>query len=426
MNSFMFADFYTRAKGYMDFVTDKDKAVSVTKGYMFNRLQRMFRYDGLPDTIPHEILEYYLMYNGSCIIAKDPNKDRHFAFIGSFGGEPDVYYRPTLYVVANPAQKFSKQFRIWDLDGLPTDECVFMRNDCFWMGLNPLVSKYAYLLSENVITIRTVDIMLRAVALLSAPDDKTKAAGEEYLRKLEQGELGVMAENRFFDGIKMQSPPSNNGSYLTQFIELNQYLLGSFYNEIGLSANYNMKREAINSMEAKMDEDILTPLIDTMLEVRKDDVERLNEVYGWDVKVEFDSSWYENVVERKLILMNLESQAQQSLAGNSLEGGNKVLEDDVEVIEEDEVSQLTDIEGGEENVGISSEVEQSGDSVKSDLYSDTGDRGQEREDESDATGDDSVDEDDDDFESNADTSDNLKSQDKGGDEDGEEREKEKD
>ena len=61
----------------------------------------MFTYKNLPDTIPEEMLELYLLSAGTCFIAK--YNGSIYAFQGSFGGEPDAYYRPTLYTVANPA-----------------------------------------------------------------------------------------------------------------------------------------------------------------------------------------------------------------------------------------------------------------------------------------------------------------------------------
>lgn len=306
MYDYLFYKFYARGES-QEYVLDKEKSIAAYKGYMVNRLMKMFHYEGLPETIPQYMLEYYLLVNGSCVIAEVEGKP--YAFIGSFGGQPDPYYRPTLYVVANPALKFNKTFKLWNTEGEISEEVAFMRNDAMWMGLNPLMSRYATLLAENVITLRTADIMLRVVALLTAPDDKTKLAAEQYLKDLESGKLGVIGENRFFEGVKMQSPPSNNGSYLTQFIELQQYYKGSFFNEIGLSASFNMKREAIGEGEATLNEDTLAPLIDTMLECRQEDVSRLNDLFGLNITVEFDSAWKQNIEETKLNMLVLESDA---------------------------------------------------------------------------------------------------------------------
>lgn len=366
MYDYLFYKFYARGES-QEYVLDKEKSIAAYKGYMVNRLMKMFHYENLPETIPQYMLEYYLLVNGSCVITEVEGKP--YAFIGSFGGQPDPYYRPTLYVVANPALKFNKTFKLWNTEGELSEEVAFMRNDAMWMGLNPLMSRYATLLAENVITLRTADIMLRVVALLTAPDDKTKLAAEQYLRDLEAGKLGVIGENRFFEGVKMQSPPSNNGSYLTQFIELQQYYKGSFFNEIGLSASFNMKREAIGEGEATLNEDTLAPLIDTMLECRQEDVSRLNDLFGLNIKVEFDSAWKQNVEETKLNMLVLESDA-DSEGGDCSEGSGDCgeeferggIDDDSDEVETGEAGN-TDTNEGFDDGSSSEESEQ--DSVES-------------------------------------------------------------
>jgi len=303
----------------VDYVIDKKKSAKSYIRYMLIRLQKMFAYKNLPDTIPREMLELYLMQGGVCFVTKV--NEKLYAFQGTVGGEPDPYYRPTLFIVANPALKFNKSLDLWN-DG------VLMRNDSMWYGLMPLLSRYAAMMAENLVTLRSADVMLRVVALLTAPNDATKAAAEEYLRKLEKGQFGVIAENRFLDGIKMQSPPSNNGSYLTQFIELHQYLKASFYNELGLESNYNMKREAIGRNESAMDRDTLVPLCEEMLRCRQEDVSRLNEMYGTDISVDFDSAWLQNVRENELELAKLRAESVSQLRGESSGESESTSSDD--------------------------------------------------------------------------------------------------
>jgi hypothetical protein len=290
------------------YVIDKEKSCNAYIDYMNIRLQKMFHYEGLPDTMPKEILEYYLLNNGTCFVAKVDGK--LYALCGSFGGEPDPYYRPTVYIVANPALSLTKSYNL-------QTEGVLVRNDTLWTGLYPMMCRYAYLMAENILTLRTADIMLRVMALLTAPDDRTKAAADAYLHDIEVGKLGVIAENRFFDeGVKMQSPPSNNGSYLTQFIELHQYLTGTFYNEIGLNANFNMKRESIGEGESSLNEDSLLPLCDEMLRCRKEDMNKINAMFGTNITVEFDSAWLNNRKEIELGMKQLEVEASQLAEGS--------------------------------------------------------------------------------------------------------------
>ena len=278
----------------------KSYLTNTYKSYMYDRTLSMFKYTNLPDTIPEEMFEYFLQHYGSCVITKVDGK--LYAFHGNYGGYIDPYYRPTLYIVANPALKYSAQLEI-------NKDCVFCINDKLWVGLEPLISRYAYLIAENLITLRVANIMLRIVALLSAPDDKTKAEAERYLSNLVEGKLGIIGENRFFEGVKMQSPPSNNGSYLTQFIELHQYLLGTFYSEIGLKANFNMKREAIMAEESSLNDDVIVALVETMYQCRLSNVERINAMYGTDIKVSFAGEWLRNDIERSLDLINASTQA---------------------------------------------------------------------------------------------------------------------
>lgn len=283
-------------------VTKKSKSAKSFFRYLLMRTIKMFSYKNLPETIPADMLERYLQINGAVAITKV--RDKYYAFNGSAGGEQDVYYRPTKFVISNPhisqlgstqEKTFSKTATIF---GDEEHDAVLIRNDTEWYGLTPLIARYAVLMSENTLTIRTADVLLRIVALLSAGTDKAKQSADMYLSKLESGELAVIMDPKFQESIKMQSPPSNNGSYLTQFIELQQYLKGSFFNELGLRANYNMKREAIGTGESTLDSDSLLPLCDNMLQCRQEDIAQLNELFGLDISVTYSSAWADAYITR--------------------------------------------------------------------------------------------------------------------------------
>ena len=307
-----FQSFLFTNRRCLEYVTDKSKSAQSIINYMLARLQKMFKYTNLPDSIPRQYLENYLLVNGHCIVAKDkrhPSDDSIYAFVGAAGGEPDIYYRPTRYMVANPALNMSAEYYISTTDPAHEPDAILIRNDTMWQGLYPMMARYAALISENLLTIRTADVMLRVLALITAPDDSSRLAADQFLKDIEQGHLASIAENRFLDGIRMQNPPSNNGSYLTQFIELHQYLVGSFYNEVGLNANYNMKREALSDAETGLNDDSLMPLCEDMLRCRQEDIAAVNNMFGTSIQVSLDSSWLENEIDR---LLSLRKQATES------------------------------------------------------------------------------------------------------------------
>lgn len=288
------------------FATKKEIVAKYYAKYFLARCMSMFAYKNLPDTIPHEVFDRLTIVNGISCITKGTD-GKLYVFGGNLGGVQDVYYRPTTFIISNPHLKdgFYKECIV--LGDEPHDG-VLMRNDTEWIGLMPMIARYSYLLAENTITLRMADVNLRILALLTAPTDKEKVAAEEYLRKIDNGEMGVISQQPFFDGVKMQNPPSNNGSYLTQFIELHQYLTGSFYNEIGLLANYNMKREAIGTGETTLNQDMLLPLCENMLKCRREDMNMVNEMFGTNIEVDFSSSWLHNEVEQTLQTISTVSQ----------------------------------------------------------------------------------------------------------------------
>lgn len=264
-----------------EYVVNKDRAITSYIRYMLTRTQAMFSYTGLPETIPATALEYILQTEGYAFITEVEGK--LYALTGSLGGEPDVYGDFTQITVANTALKLSKTFDLQS-DG------VLMNSDTLRIGLLPILQKYGALLTENTITIRTVDIMLRMSAFISASDDKTHTSAEKFIRDIENGKISAIGESAFFDGIKIQSVPSSQ-NYMTQFTDLEQYLKASCWNEIGLNGNYNMKREYIGNAESALNDDLLLPLVDNMIKERQIAIDKINEKYGLQITVDFASSW---------------------------------------------------------------------------------------------------------------------------------------
>lgn len=272
-------------------LSDKKKNIHNMMKYMLMRTQSMFVWSGLPDTIPQKHLEEYIQINGFAGIAEVDGK--LYAFEGGLGGEPDAYYDPTILTVANPYLKFNKELRI-------DEECVIVRNDLFYMGLIPMLNKYASQLAENELSMYMACINTRVQSILSAGDDATKEACQKFLDDLIKGKLGAIGDNAFLQAVKaIPMATSANTNILGDLIEMEQYLKASLYNELGLNANYNMKREALNSAESSINDDILFPLVDEMLRARKEGAEKINSMYGTDISVELASSWKDNKEEEE-------------------------------------------------------------------------------------------------------------------------------
>lgn len=289
-------------------IADKEKNTALHVQMFLDRLQSMFKYENLPDSIPEKYLELYLMCNGSCIIAQDPANHNLYALVGSLADVPDAYYLPTKYTVANPYLKLSEEYIIEQ--GAKEQNAVLIRNDTFMVGLLPLLKKYGSLMAENELSMNIAVINSRIISLITADTDAGFESAKKYLDDIKDGKLGAIASSAFFEGIKTQPfATSSQGISLTSMIEYEQYLKASLYNEIGLNANYNMKRESINSNESQLNDDMLTPLIDDMMRCRQEAIENINNLFGTDIKVDFASAWKDNEITTGLEMEVMKSEA---------------------------------------------------------------------------------------------------------------------
>ena len=262
----------------------QDKATNVNNyvKYMLNRSLAMFKYHNLPETIPQEELEKMLQCAGGCVWYKHEND--LYVFNATLGGEGDVYNRPTKAVISNPALKLTTECII-------DEDCVFMQNDSMCMGLVPMYQKYCTILNETDITMILATINKRVQILLSANDDNTVASAKKFIENIENGKLGVIAESKLFDSLKTSTVATSNTNSLQDIYQLQQYVKASMYNEIGLGANWNSKKERLAVAEVETNSDNLYPLVDDMLNNRRKALEKINEMFGTDIQVEFNSSW---------------------------------------------------------------------------------------------------------------------------------------
>lgn len=302
---------------------DKSRCVKHEIDYMLIRCLQMFRYNNLPDSIPVRTLELFLQTGGVVYWTDKPDGVLR-VFFGGIGGEPDEYYRPTLFTIANPYLNFSGNFKIiWD-KGQEGDG-VIMLNDGLLKGLMPLHRKFASQIVENELSLKVSCINSRMPFLLSADDERTYKSAEDYLRNIADGKLGVVNNSAFLEGIKEHQLGNQTHMVFNQLVEHNQYIRSTWYAQLGLNSMFNMKKEAISDAEKQMSEDELLPLVEDMLNERKHALEIINEKFGTNIEVEFNSSWEDNIEEIQLNHDILEAEAN---GGDDSSDGSSNIEEE--------------------------------------------------------------------------------------------------
>lgn len=268
-------------------IRDKPYGVRQYMTYNINRTQAMFEHKGLPDNIPQREFELALQCRGVGALAEVTPKAHGmpkavYFLRGTIGGVQNEWFLGTKFIGANPYLGIDYELEIGK-------ECVLVRNDTMMMGIIPMLNRTAVMMVENDITMYMQSINKRLEFFIKANTDREKVAADEFLKNIEAGYLSALLQNPLFEGITTQ--PYANQSDTSNDIEYQQYLKAALFNDLGLDANYNMKREAINSVEAQMNDDALAPYIDDMLNNRKIACEEANAMFGWNWTVDLSSSW---------------------------------------------------------------------------------------------------------------------------------------
>lgn len=275
-------DWFSKCDSYFE---NKDLMIQDYLKVFFTRTNTMFEYDGLPETIPKEDYQLIKQRFGSATIAKDDN-DKAYAFYGGLGGVLNEYYHPTISIVTNPYLKLSKTYII-------DKDCVVIRNDIFYQGLYSIHRKYAEILTECDISIRKCLMNIRIDNVLVSNDSSQDASIKAFFESVKKGDFGYIASKKFMDDalIAIHNTASKTANPLKDLIEIRNYLESCWWMEFGLNANANMKREALSDAELNADDKTMIPLIDEMYNCEKEGWEKVNKMFGYNVKVKLSKVW---------------------------------------------------------------------------------------------------------------------------------------
>lgn len=262
-------------------LTDKHKLLKQFKSNQLNKSLTMFEWSNLPDTIPQVELEKMLQINGYAIIAKYQGK--LYAFQAGFSGQ-DPYNQPTKALVNNPALKNNTTYIIGE-------DCIVIKNDDMKQGLNGIYEYYGQRLIENQITMLMTDYNLRMPFTISSSDDQTTQSAKMYLKKIIDGSLGVIGEQKLFKALSVTPTNSKQTATFADLYGYQQFIIAQLNNTIGLATNNNMKRERLTTNEIEVNKNASYPLVDNMLKNRQQAVDAINEMFNADISVEYSSIW---------------------------------------------------------------------------------------------------------------------------------------
>lgn len=242
---------------------------------LLERAMHLFIYEGLPTDIPKYEIDLILLTNGTSFYT-DKYKKIPSVFSGHMTGNPTQYYDiKESYAVNSPV--YSEVLKIGK-DG------IMLRNNSLRTSILPLIHRYATLLAHCEITLVWTLINGRDASgiPIASTEDQIRAI-ENYRNTLFNGKIGSILDPAF-SGVKFISAPTNTAISVKDLFELRRDLLYGYYNDIGIKTNNPKKGNMIEAEATSNDVMVLFNLSD-MLECRKEDFDKVNELYGLNITV---------------------------------------------------------------------------------------------------------------------------------------------
>lgn len=272
---------------------------------LVNKVCNLFKWENLPETVDERFLMVNLMLTGR--VCWFDHNGRIYALNGNWGGEPNVYYRPTQFIVANPVIG-SKTLTVLNKDGsnsidrldgiiMPLTDADYF-NDAERGGLYRLIYQTAGLLADNISSLNVSQINGRVSQIWIADNDAMARTVEEVVRDIYEGHPYRVVSQDILNKVNaVPAAQTGQSNTLLNLIEAHQYILASFYNEIGIPSQWNMKRERVNTAETELMTGSLDVSVYNMEKNLKNAVEKINELFGTDISVRFNEEIKEDEVE---------------------------------------------------------------------------------------------------------------------------------
>ena len=297
---------------------------------------------GLPETCDETYTKTHLILDGNICYTDFDGKI--YDCVGGWGGEPDEHYIPTTYIIANPILG-SKTVYIRDFKGNQQNGVLIANNSidslgvtgCFSAGLYDLIHQTATLLADNIVSISCAQINGRVTAIFTADHQNQAEAGEAKLKQMYAGAPYLILKQDIAKKITVQPmAQSNTSQTLTQLVELHNYILASFFQSIGITANSVMKKERLITGEIDSQEDFVQLSLLEIIASWQRGFDEVNRLYGTDISVELNPVLVKKIAEEFSASFEPSSVDSESVSEPPIQDTDESTESDTDESEQTE------------------------------------------------------------------------------------------
>ena len=258
--------------------------------YILRLLYKAIEIKNVPETINETFLKMILYTQGKiCFldgVQIGETAAELLALNCSRAAEPNVYYIPRQMLVTNPRLKQS-----YTLTPGENCEVVYLsETDKYNMteingGLYNLIERTATMLADNDISLNIAQKNTRLVNLIAADTQNTVDSITAVISKMYNGDPTIVVKSSLIDKLQgvpiMQNTSSN--SHLIELIEVNQYVLAHFLEQIGICVHDQMKRERVITGELNDNLSFAFLSVDDIIDSLNAGFEKVNARWGTEL-----------------------------------------------------------------------------------------------------------------------------------------------
>ena len=268
---------------------------------LLNYCLGIYQYDGLPKTLPGRELLMNLLLTGHAVIFHDPGK-KNLITTKTQLVDFDEYYRPTKAVYGNVEIKSKTLYLGVDSEVVYLDriEGNVLMNQAVDSGLKTFICRYARQLADVESTANIYMVNIRNTSFPVASDDQTKQQVEGFFRRLILGKRAVITDNivqESFRNVDYATTRSNDS--LNDILIARDKILANFFQDIGIKYRQEQKKAQMTEDEIETDEQLLMLDVNQMKEVQQEGLDRVNNMFGTNIRVKINPLYDRNTYRRK-------------------------------------------------------------------------------------------------------------------------------
>lgn len=287
---------------------------SVKNGYdywyfkLLNLVINMFEYQNLPSGITKRDIEINLIMTGHAVILPKKDGTLFTPLTNLFGY--DEYYQPTWAVFANPVVVTAKRYTIHEdceviYNNSLQDSIYYIKADS---GLSSFVSRYARQLADIEATANIYAVNSRLISIPVSNSNSVIESLKAFFTNISLGKRAVVTDSAIVENFRnVDINRSGIKDGVNDWLIARDKILEQFFRDLGIRMT-NQKKAQVNIDEVESNDQLLLISSDDMLKERQKGIERVNNMYGTNIKVRLNPLYNIKNVEEKGVQTNVTTQ----------------------------------------------------------------------------------------------------------------------